>query len=235
MKNSCGAIFYTFNPNNNIGVILGLEQGEWLPFKGCNENGESFMETAIREIKEETCGLVEISNISLDHKFTSKRKHYYIGICEVPFDIIEKFNIIRKNEKRKEYIEKEELKFFNLDTVLDCKEVHNISKASINYFMNKLILLNTSLQNKNLQNTNKIETKYNRKHSINIGYQNNLLSTINNFKLDKYNIEECNLDNYNLEDFSIQCNKKINFNDKYNQRKINSLTFNQRYYNVLNY
>lgn len=215
MKNSCGALFYTFDPNGNIGIVLGLEQGEWLPFKGCNEEGETFMETAIREIQEETCGLVKIQNITLDHKFTSKRKHYYIGICEVPYDIIEQFNLIRQNEKRKEYMEKEELKFFNLDTIMQCKEIHNISKASINYFMNKLLLLNTKDK----------PIEYNRKHSINALYVNDQLDN----QIEQYSSPQQPSHQYP----SHQYPSHSYTNYKTNLRKLGgNYLFNQRYYQM---
>jgi len=141
MKTSCGAVFYTYNPNGELGIILGLEGTEWLPFKGCNEEGENFEETAIREIREETCGLVNLTSICLDHKFTSKRKHYCIGLCEAPFDIIDKFPTMRCVESRAEYKEKKKLKFFHIDFVLSNSSVHNISKASIKYYWDKLNLL----------------------------------------------------------------------------------------------
>jgi hypothetical protein len=142
MKSSCGALFYSYNPQRKLGIILGLEGLNWLPFKGCNESGETLEQTAIREIKEETCGLVNINSINLEHRFTSKRKHYFIGLCEVPYDIIEEFSKLRLTEDRIEYREKKILKFFPLDTILDDNGVHNITKASVKYFWNHLQKLN---------------------------------------------------------------------------------------------
>lgn len=140
MKNSCGAILYTFNTEGKIGVILGLEgSDEWLPFKGCNETGESFEQTAIREIKEETCGLVTLENISLDHVFTTKHKIYRIGLCQVDFSIIEQFEQVRKAESRKEFREKQEIKFFPLDSIFIKQKIHSISRASIKFYWDKLM------------------------------------------------------------------------------------------------
>lgn len=138
MKNSCGALFYTYHPNGNLGIVLGLEGFAWLPFKGCNEQNETFEETAIREIFEETAGLVNIPYINLQHKFTSKRKNYYIGLIQIQYDIIDKFNNSKFAELRPEYKEKKELKFFPIETILLDNTVHEISKASIKYYWNLL-------------------------------------------------------------------------------------------------
>lgn len=138
MKSSCGALFYAYDPAGKLGIILGLEGKKWLPFKGCNEPGESLEQTAIREIREETCGLIDISHIDLEHQFTSKRKHYYIGLCEVPYDCIQLFEDLRVDEERNEYLEKKKLKFFPFDEVLYDDLVHNITKASIRYYWNHL-------------------------------------------------------------------------------------------------
>jgi len=140
MKNSCGAILYTFDPEGRIGVILGAEGSEeWLPFKGCNEEGETFEQTAIREIREETCGLVQLETILLDHVFTTKHKIYRIGLCQVDYGIIEQFEKVRRSECRKEFREKQEIKFFPLETVFVKQKVHSISRASIKFYWDKLM------------------------------------------------------------------------------------------------
>lgn len=143
LKNSCGAILYAYNKDGILGVILGEEDrgvGDWLPFKGCNENNETYEETAAREIKEETCGVVDIhpSKIILNHKFASKRKNYYIALCEVDYSMIDAFYIARLSENRKEFKEKKNIKFFPLDNVLDDVSVHSLSRASIRYYWNQL-------------------------------------------------------------------------------------------------
>lgn len=142
LKNSCGAIFYSFDPQGVLGIILGDEgdcdNEEWLPFKGCAEENEPFEEAAKREIKEESGGLVIINNIVLEHKFATKRKTYHIGVIEVPYGIIEEYNNKRNSETRKEYKEKKKLKFFPLNSVLHASGVHSISRASINYYTDRL-------------------------------------------------------------------------------------------------
>lgn len=174
MKISCGAVFYAYDPDGNLGVILGLEGNDYLQFKGCNEVGETYEMTAAREIKEETCGLVNISptDILLEHMFTSKRKHYYIGLCKVEYDIVEKFAALRVNESRKEYREKKMLKFFPIETVLTEDSVHNISKASIRYYWDKLKMLDVKNQETkpppDKDNTRKNEKM--RKHSVSVTY-----------------------------------------------------------------
>ena len=142
MKNSCGAIFYAFDENGQLGVILGdegLDETElWLPFKGSAHDDEPYELAAIREIEEETCGLVKLHSINLEHNFASKRKNYHIGLCEVSYSIVDQFEKLRKNETRGEYREKKKLKFFPLKTILFSKEIHSISRASIKYYWHRL-------------------------------------------------------------------------------------------------
>lgn len=142
MKTSCGAIFYSYNKKGDLGIILGLEGNTWLPFKGCSEKNESFEETAIREIKEETCNLVLLDNIKLTHKFKTKHKKYYIGLCYVPYDIIEKFDNQRRYENRYEYIEKHRLAFFQFNGLLSNSTIHNLTKNSIRFYWDILMELN---------------------------------------------------------------------------------------------
>jgi len=138
MKTSCGALLYTYNPAGSIGIILGCENGLWLPFKGCTEDNETYEQTAIREVEEETCGVVKLNSINLEHKFASKRKQYYIGLSLVDYGVIDRFNESIKNESRASHCEKKELQFFDLKSVLSDTRIHNITKASIKYYWNKL-------------------------------------------------------------------------------------------------
>ena len=141
MKISCGAIFYTFNVHNNIEVVLGLEGEHWFPFKGCKEADETITQTAIREIREETCGLVDIKEINLEHKFSSKRKIYFIGICQVDNNFVEQFEKKRLEETREAFMEKKAVRAFSLSEAFTNRAVHNITKSSLYYFENKLKLL----------------------------------------------------------------------------------------------
>jgi ADP-ribose pyrophosphatase YjhB (NUDIX family) len=138
MKISCGAIFYSHNPNGVAGIILGLEGKNWMPFKGCKENGETVEEAAIREIYEETCGIIQINDINLEHRFASKHKKYYIGLIEVPYSLIDEFDVKRLQETRANFIEKKKLKFFELSNILTTKNIHHVSMCSIKYYWNKL-------------------------------------------------------------------------------------------------
>ena len=142
MKISCGAIFYTFDDNNNIGIILGLESLGWLPFKGRNENNETYEQTAIREIYEETCGLIKINEIKLEHKFTTKQKIYHIGLIKVPYDFIYDFNNKIYLETRNEFKEKQDVKFFKLSECFNNNKIHQLSKVSIQFYLNRLFDLN---------------------------------------------------------------------------------------------
>jgi len=160
MRDSCGAILYTYDLNGVLGIILGEEGNKWFPFKGCVKKGESFEETAIREIKEETCGLLCLDNISLEHKFSSKRKNYYIGLCYAPYNIIEDFDNKIKLETRMDYKEKKRLKFFPINiAILYNNDIHSITKSSIEFYWNKLLYLN----NKNIN-------KMTRYHGITYSY-----------------------------------------------------------------
>lgn len=145
MKISCGALFFTQDPFGQTGIILGLEQGGWLPFKGCNEEGETFEETAIREVKEETCGLIHLSEISLDHTFATHAKIYKIGLCHIPYAFLHIFQKVRSKEKRDKYKEKYTVKFFPLLKILHDKRVHPISKQSVIHYWDQLQNTNTPM------------------------------------------------------------------------------------------
>lgn len=145
MKTSCGALLYTYDTNGHLGLILGKEFEEYLPFKGCNESGETYEQTAIREIYEETCGLVKLNKIDLDHRFSTKRKRYYIGLVLVDFNILEDFKKVRALENRSCFCEKKDIKFFTLYDALNDTTVHNITKASIYYYWSKFERINNSI------------------------------------------------------------------------------------------
>lgn len=140
-RQSCGAILYTFDPNGKLGIILGEEKGNWLPFKGRNEGYETWEETARREIFEETGGLLKVDKISLDHVFATSFKIYRIGLLYVDYSIIDAFDEVRKYEVRYAFLEKSKLKFFAINEVLKDPSVHNMSKASIQFYWDKLALL----------------------------------------------------------------------------------------------
>lgn len=141
-KKSCGAILYAFNPEGKLGVILGEEsrsrEEEWLPFKGGCREDETLEQAAIREIFEETCGLVLLNSIALHHKFSTKRKEYHIGLVEVPYELLTAFIEARKTETREGFMEKRKLKFFLFPDVLKETTVHNISKSNILFYKDTL-------------------------------------------------------------------------------------------------
>lgn len=140
MKHSCGAILYTISPWGEVGVILGKEHGNYLQFKGCTQPGETKEQTAIREIYEETCGLVKIDKITLYHVFNTKHKHYHIGLCYVPYNIIYDFPKALKTEKRHDYLEKTAIRFFPL-TYIRNKNIHKIAMYSIKFYWNVLMII----------------------------------------------------------------------------------------------
>lgn len=155
MKESCGAILYTFNPqcHYRLEIILGLEGEHWLPFKGRKQDNESPEDAAKREIYEETCGMLHVDDIRLHHVFSSKRKTYRIGICEAPYGIIEKFMNMRDKEHRYEYKEKIAIRSFDLLESLSSQAVHYLSKQSITFYWKELTKLNALSMNAYLHYT----------------------------------------------------------------------------------
>jgi 8-oxo-dGTP pyrophosphatase MutT (NUDIX family) len=131
---SCGALFYAYDEQERIGIILGHEAGGWLPFKGCNEKNETYEQTAIREVQEETCYLINLSNINLDHKFETQAKVYMIGLCEVPYEFLQYFRQARHYETRWKCQEKSVVKFFKLESALNSRQIHWLSKNSIQHY-----------------------------------------------------------------------------------------------------
>lgn len=143
MKHSCGAILYTYDLQGRLGIILGLEGGHWLPFKGCNKKDETYLEAARREINEETCGLVNVENenFNLDFCFSSKTKHYHFGLYKVDYNVVNKFETVRQGETRKSFIEKKALKFFPFNYNLLHKRLHKITKLILQFYWSKLLML----------------------------------------------------------------------------------------------
>jgi hypothetical protein len=240
MKVSCGAILYTFDHNNNIGIILGLESCGWLPFKGRNEFNETYEETAIREIYEETCGVVKLDTINLDHKFVSKNKTYYIGLIYVPYNFIDQFNIKLEKETREEFKEKKSVKFFKLYKCFNDKKIHYLSKNSIEFYLNDLININykNNGQRININDIKKerqiyktgCEEKLNlyfrKKYDIdyllekykckNVNVKSNKRYKIDRYKIDRYKIDKID----NIIDLDKINNNNINYIDKQCEKKL---------------
>lgn len=143
MQESFGAILFAVGPDGP-GIILGDEsrskEAGWLPFKGGALEGETPEQAAVREISEETCGLVAIKeeDIRLDSKFATRHKRYSLALVEVDYDIIDKFDERRRNEIKEERLEKLSIKFFPYPEVLQNPGVHSISKSAILYYKDQL-------------------------------------------------------------------------------------------------
>lgn len=144
MKISCGAILYSYDEDGNFGLILGYEDGYWLPFKGGPEINEIPEQTAIREIYEETCGLVKLNTINLEHRFMGRNKRYYIGLCEVPYSIVKNFKLLRSLQVDERFIEKKFIKFFPIHAFYNNK-IHNITKKSIYYYWDRIEALSRNI------------------------------------------------------------------------------------------
>lgn len=154
-KHSCGAILYTIY-NNTIYIILGMEKGQWFPFKGTRETGESNEQTAIREIHEETCGVVILDNIELKCNYSTKRKHYHIGLVKVSPNIINHFyknkeeliRVHKYNEDYYKYLEKSDIKMFSLKNIINI-DFHEVTSVPIKYYYNYLKKLENNLRKTN--------------------------------------------------------------------------------------
>jgi 8-oxo-dGTP pyrophosphatase MutT (NUDIX family) len=134
-KHSCGAILYTFY-KGQIYIILGEEHGDWFAFKGTREKNESNEQAAIREINEETCGLLTPKKIKLDCMFSTKRKIYHIGLVKINMDFIDEFYSVRKLCTRPEMLEKTNVRAFPI--TYDFNKFHKITRHPINYYLNYL-------------------------------------------------------------------------------------------------
>jgi len=200
VKQSCGAILYAFDLNNNLGIILGeesrtLEYG-WLPFKGGIKEGETPEQAAIREVYEETCGVVKLNEINLLHKFSTKRKEYLIGLCEVPYDTINRFQEKILTECREEFCEKKFMKFFKFPECLNDNTIHGISKASILFYQDKLN--NLALDSKNLLRPRYLGINI----LVDVELFNNFGSSFNKTDLEKKKKPKLNLSNM---EWRIEC------------------------------
>ena len=125
-----------------------MENGKWFPFKGTREKGEDNNQTAVREIYEETCCTVKLDKINLQCNFSTKRKHYHIGLIEVSPDIINKFYknyAILSNENRYhgafyKFLEKNHIKMFPIADILN-KNFHEVTMIPIRHYYPYLKLL----------------------------------------------------------------------------------------------
>lgn len=139
-QNSCGAILYLID-GIDIYIILGMERGDWFPFKGIKEDDETFIQAAIREIKEETCDAVHINFIDLKCKYSTKRKHYYIGLIRITISEFNQFFINRTKllnakliiKNKHAYLEKDDIKMFPLDNIMS-NSFHSITNIPIKYY-----------------------------------------------------------------------------------------------------
>lgn len=72
-ERSCGAILYRNSPSGKLYLLLNYPSGHWDFVKGNIEKGETFKETALREIKEET----GISDVNFIDGFENKIQYHY--------------------------------------------------------------------------------------------------------------------------------------------------------------
>lgn len=158
---SCGSILYTIY-NNKIYIILGKEHGDWFPFKGKCEQGETYEQAAVREIEEETCKLVKLNpnDISLNCHFSTSRKYYHIGLNFVPYTFIKEFYFTRKLIEDKKYLEKTHIKMFELSKI-DKYLFHQVTSIPLIYYYPFLKNLQEKINKTTLSTNLKLEKKEN--------------------------------------------------------------------------
>ena len=161
-KHSCGAILYTIK-NNIVYIVLGLENGAWFPFKGTREKGETNVQAAIREINEETCGAVTTDSIKLRCNYSTKRKHYHIGLVKITSNEFKQFyinrNTIINNSHIKgysindswHYLEKDDIKMFPINDIMKFN-FHEITEIPIRYYYHQLVRIQKEIINKSIIN-----------------------------------------------------------------------------------
>lgn len=146
---SCGAVLYTIY-NNKVYFVLGKERGDWFPFKGKCEKGETYEQAAVREIEEETCNLIKVNpdDIDLNCTFSTSRKYYHIGLVFVPYTFIKEFPIKRKTMTDEKCLEKTHIKMFDVDK-LNVSYFHQVTRIPLSYYHRFLIDLQQKI-NKNV-------------------------------------------------------------------------------------
>ena len=72
-ERSAGAILYLESPSGKLYLLLNYPSGHWDFVKGNIEKGETFKQTTLREIKEET-GIVDVSFVE---GFENKVEYHY--------------------------------------------------------------------------------------------------------------------------------------------------------------
>jgi hypothetical protein len=159
-KHSCGAILYT-EYNGTISIVLGLERGDWYPFKGVRERSETNQMAAIREIYEETCGVVKVIELSLGCNFSTKRKHYHIGLVKISMDEIKQFDINRRillgcSSTKWAYLEKSAISMFAISDI-NTTRFHEVTYRPIKYYMPYLMRLQKNLMLLDAQTDNRFE------------------------------------------------------------------------------
>lgn len=124
---SCGAIPCFIGKNRQFRIVLGLEKGKWMPFKGRLERGESIHETASRELYEESARA--ISKSLHNHQFycySTRNKNNYLTVCKIYEKeyIRMKKNLENTRHLSFKYKEKEMIRSFTISSLLKRNDVH---------------------------------------------------------------------------------------------------------------
>ena len=138
LEKSCGAIIY-YKKENKFYFLVQKHQngGHWAFAKGHTENNESEIQTALREIKEET----QLTNIKLNTDFrvttTYKPKK---GVLKKVVYFMGKINITQLRQVKKQISEISEIKWLPYSRavkLITYKDDKNILEKAFNYLKNK--------------------------------------------------------------------------------------------------
>ena len=150
MKNSCGAVLFCF-VNHKIHIILGKEYQDYFHFKGTCTKSETLEQAAIREVYEETLGIVNVSRLPLlcTHVQTKKKK-YHLGLICVQPSFVSQFTSKRKRVLNnslsqfsdKRFLEKQHVALFPLH---DLPFMRYVTQEPINFFSSFLMSVQESI------------------------------------------------------------------------------------------
>ena len=132
-EKSCGAIvFYLKDNKEQILLIKHSNSGHWSFPKGHVEAGETEVETAVREIKEET-GV----SVNIDTRF--REVVTYSPKKDVIKDVVYFFATSQNYETEKQESEVSEVRWVDIDKALGCVSYKNdkeLVRKAINFYKN---------------------------------------------------------------------------------------------------
>lgn len=132
-----GASAIIVNENNEILLQHRSDNDKWGLPGGCQELGERFEDTIIREVKEETNLDIEESNLELIGVISGKGRKGIYPNGDMVFNNSVLYLVKKWSGKIKADSESKELKFFPLDKLPNNQHDPNLIEAYIKYISNK--------------------------------------------------------------------------------------------------